>query len=624
MKKNLFEMSNSEKLRILEMHYKASGKTLLKEQGETTPPTPEAQTQQTPKIDWSEGGKKTWETADINKLIEFIKSEDSQFAFSRSPIYIAMLEWFKDHPDALTRQSLKSWAGSSAVTKGGESEKKDFETKASSVIMSTNPNSKLMRNRLTNYVTKDGTKKAEVDNLLKQLDRIYKEYVAFRKKGIYPDVDTSNEIIQNLETISQGLKPSGELIKFGEDSDQLLNIPELTTTLSQIDIITAAKDSGNVVNKTNDETSKTQIITQFNIEAAEKLEDKDFLDGFFRGVTPNLEGMILKAKSITIAPGDTQIVADYKKNISKEAGVVKELASITFSYPKEDLDQSQRNEQAKNMFPDDGDVLGDDGLQGLQNIVNEALKVYQDAEAQGAELKNINIRVYSSTSKVRTQYKSDKYSEANNQKLALARANVIEAKLKELIAETDLSNAENVNTLLKVVDANRGPGWNDQVSVDLAGQPLDFATAFADAPLYTYAHSKNPKLTSRFFYLGRDEKAAANASRLIGRPVSVEELENEYENVYAKWRYCMAGLDLNMLVDKNIIESDDEQEFIVAVSGSLSASIEWRGDYEKQKGGKKKKRKNKSKFWRKVYLRMTGQIGGKGAKFVRKIGCPFF
>ena len=35
MRKNLFEMTNSEKTRILEMHYKASGKTLLKEQGET-------------------------------------------------------------------------------------------------------------------------------------------------------------------------------------------------------------------------------------------------------------------------------------------------------------------------------------------------------------------------------------------------------------------------------------------------------------------------------------------------------------------------------------------------------------------------------------------------------------
>ena len=86
----------------------------------------------------------------------------------------------------------------------------------------------------------------------------------------------------------------------------------------------------------------------------------------------------------------------------------------------------------------------------------------------------------------------------------------------------------------------------------------------------------------------------------------------------------MGGIELTMLVDKNIIQADDEQEFIVAVSGSLSASIEWRGDYEKSKGGGKKKRKNKSKFWRKVYLRLTGQRGGKGAVFKRKTNCPLF
>ena len=621
MRRNLFEMSNSEKFRILEMHYKASGKSLLKEQGETTTSTPAAQTQQTPKVDWSEGGKKTWETADIDKLIQFIRSEDSSFAFSRSPIYNAMLEWFQAHPDELTRQSLKAWAGSTAVTSVGETQGKDFETLAGTVIGNTNPKSQSIRNRLNNYVTKYPDKKAEVDLLIKQLDRIYTQYSGFRKKGIYPDVDTSKEIISNLNLISQGINPKGEPSKFGDDNDETLNIPEVTTTLSGIDIITAAKDSGNVVNKQNDETSKTQIITQLNVEAAEKLKDRDFLDGFFRGVSPTVEGMILKAKSISITPGDTQIIADYKSNIKKESGVVKQLASMTFTYPSEDLDQTQRNEQAKNMFPDDGDVLGEDGLQGLQNIVNEALKVYQDAEAEGAELKNINIKVYSSTSKVRTQYKSDKYSESNNEKLALARANVIEAKLKELIAETDLSNAENIVTLLKVVDANRGPGWNDQLSVNLAGQPMDFKTAFAEAPLYVYAHSKNPKLNPRFFYLGRNEKAAANASRLIGRPVSVEELQNEYENVYAKWRYCMAGLELNMLVDKNIIEPDDEQEFVVAVSGSLSASIEWRGE-EKTRGGKKKKRKNKSKFWRRVYLRLTGQRGGRAQVFKRIIDCP--
>jgi hypothetical protein len=624
MRKNLFEMTNSEKTRILEMHYKASGKSLLKEQGETTPVTPSTGTQQGAQVDWSEGGKKTWENADIKKIIQFIRNQDSPFAFSRSPIYNAMLEWFESHPDELTRQSLKAWAGSSAVTKVGETESKDYETLASKVISGTK--SVLMRNRLNAYVTKEPTKKAEVDALINQLDRIYTQYSSFRKKGVFPDTDTSNEIIDGISTISQGLKTSGDMVKFGDDNDETLNIPELTTTLADIDIITAAKESGNVVNKQNDETSKTQIISQFNLDAAEKLKDKGFLDGFFRGLNPSLEGLILKAKSITIAPGDTEIIADYKSNIQKGAGVVKELASMTFTYPQENLDQTQRDQLATNMFPDDGDTLGPDGESGLQSIVNEALKVYQDAEAEGAELKNINIKIYSSTSKVRTQYDSDKYSEANNKKLALARANVIESKLKELINETDLvvNNQPSIVTLLKVVDANRGPGWNDQISVDLAGQPIDFATAYAGAELYLFAHKKYPKLTARQFYGARNEKAASYASQLVGRSVSTDELKKEYEFLYSKWRYCMGGIEITMYVDKNIIQSDDEQEFIVAVSGSLSASIEWKGDYEKSKGGGKKKRKNKSKFWRKVYLRLTGQRGGRAMVFKRKTNCPRF
>ena len=624
MRRNLLEMSDSEKTRILEMHYKASGKSLLKEQGETTPVTPSTGTQQGAQVDWSEGGKKTWENADIKKIIQFIRKQDSPFAFSRSPIYNAMLEWFESHPDELTRQSLKAWAGSSAVTKVGETESKDYETLASKVISGTK--SVLMRNRLNAYVTKEPTKKAEVVALITQLDRIYTQYSSFSKKGIFPDIDTSEEIIDGISTISQGLKTSGDMVKFGDDNDETLNIPELTTTLADIDIITAAKESGNVVNKQNDETSKTQIISQFNLDAAEKLKDKGFLDGFFRGLNPSLEGLILKAKSITIAPGDTEIIADYKSNIQKGAGVVKELASMTFTYPQENLDQTQRDQLATNMFPDDGDTLGPDGESGLQSIVNEALKVYQDAEAEGAELKNINIKIYSSTSKVRTQYDSDKYSEANNKKLALARANVIESKLKELINETDLvvNNQPSIVTLLKVVDANRGPGWNDQISVDLAGQPIDFATAYAGAELYLFAHKKYPKLTARQFYGARNEKAASYASQLVGRSVSTDELKKEYEFLYSKWRYCMGGIEITMYVDKNIIQSDDEQEFIVAVSGSLSASIEWKGDYEKSKGGGKKKRKNKSKFWRKVYLRLTGQRGGRAMVFKRKTNCPRF
>jgi len=620
MKKDLLGISIQEKMRILEMHYKASGKKLIHEQTETEQPKT---------TDWSEGGTKTWEQADIKKIIQYIKETDSQFAFSRSPIYVAMLEWFENHPDASTRESLKAWVGSSTIKKVGSSEKKDYQSTANRIIGMTNPDSAgdTIRIKLNAFIsnTTDATAKTNAQNIIKQLDRIHKEYKAFKVKGVFPDNDFSNEVYADLDYLRKGITTDGSFKKI---DGEVINLKDILTNLTGYNIISSAKESGNV-DIQSDENSKAQIIAQLNVEAAGKLKDKDFLDGFFRGVSPSLEDMITKAKSIQIGVADSTVIAQYKDAKKKETDLGRQLAVRTFSYPQESLDQTQRDELAMNMFPDDGDALGPEGIQGLQSIVNEALEVYNSAiaEDEGAELKTINIRVYSSTSKVRTQYKSDKYSEQNNVQLATARANVIETKLKELINETDLSNAENVVTLLKVIDANRGPGWNDQKSVDLAGQPVDFATAYANAPLYVYAHEKYPTLTARQFYGGRDERAAAYATKLVGRQVSVDELETEYENVYAKWRYCMGGIDLNMLVAKTLVETDDEQDFVVAVAGGLSASIEWKGDGSGGGGGgggKKKRRKNKSKFWRRAYLRLTGQRGGKSVTFKRSTRCPIF
>ena len=573
--------------------------------------------------DWSEGGTKTWENADIKKLIQFIREQDITFAFSRSPIYNAMLDWFEDHPDTKTRESLKSWAGSKAFSSGGESNEKDYVSFANNILSMTNPNTtEGRRKKLENFVniTKDSKLKVSAQNIIKQLDRINKEYKEFKRKRVFPSTEFSKEVYDELVNLFKGIKMDGTL---NIVDDETIDLNTILSNLTSFDIISSAKDSGNV-NIESDENIKTQIISQLYVRAAEKLNDKDFLDGFFRGVKPTLEGMILKAKVIEITESNVNIVAQYKDAKVKEKSLGRQLAVKTFTYPQEGLDQNKRNELAMNMFPDDGDQLGPEAENGLKSMVGEALQVYNSAiaEDEGAELKTINIRVYSSTSKVRTKYKSDKYSEQNNKQLATARANIIEKRIKELIGDTDLSSAENVVTILKVVDANRGPGWNDQISVDLAGQPMDFATAYANAPLYVAAHNKYPKLTARQFYGGRDNNAAAYVTKLIGKSVSVEDLEIEYENVYAKWRYCMGGIDLNMFVNKSIIEEDPEQDFVVAVAGGLSAEISWRGDGGGGGGGRKKRRKNKNKFWRKVYLRLTGQRGGKGKTFKRSIGCP--
>jgi hypothetical protein len=614
MRKNLFEVSPKEKSKILEMHYNAAGKRFISEQDDTPQPT---------RTDWSEGKTKTWENADIKKIIQFIREEDSQSAFSRSPIYTAMLEWFEDHPDASTRESLKAWAGSAAVVAKGETQLKDYQTMASNIIARTNPESKTTRLNLAAFIktTTDAGKKLAAEGILKQFDRIFKEYTAFRSKGVYPDLEFSKELYAELTLLNNGISAKGELVMTDEET---IDLKSILSTLTSSDIISSAKGSGNV-NIQSDENSKTQIIAQLNVQAAGKLKDKGFLDGYFRGVSPSLVGMILKAKTIQIGVGDSTVIGQYKDAVKKETDLGQELAVRTFSYPQEDLDQNQRNSLAMNMFPDDGDELGDDGVRGLQEMVNEAVAVYNSAieEDPNAVLKTINIRVYSSTSKVRTAYKSDRYSEPNNIRLATARANVIEAKIKELIDETDLSAAENVVTILKVIDPNRGPGWNDQKNVNLAGEAMDFASAYVNAPLYVYVHEKYPTLTARQFYGGRDDAAAAYATKLVGRQVSVEELENEYEDVYAKWRYSMGGIDLNMLIGKKLVEVDQEQDFVVAVGGTLSVEIGWVGDGSGG-GGRKKKRKSKSKFWRKVRLRLTGQTGGKAQVFKRSLGCPNF
>ena len=84
----------------------------------------------------------------------------------------------------------------------------------------------------------------------------------------------------------------------------------------------------------------------------------------------------------------------------------------------------------------------------------------------------------------------------------------------------------------------------------------------------------------------------------------------------------MGGIDLNMLIGKKLVEVDQEQDFVVAVGGTLSVEVGWKGDGSGGGGGKKRRRKSKSKFWRKVYLRITGQTGGKAQVFKRGIGCP--
>ena len=228
------------------------------------------------------------------------------------------------------------------------------------------------------------------------MDRIFKEYTAFKSKAVYPDFEFSKELKMEIDLLKR-ISANGQLVT---KDDETIDLKSILANLTSSDIISSAKGSGNV-NIQSDENSKAQIIAQLNVQAAGKLKDNDFLDWYFRGLSPSLVGMVLKAKTIQIGVGESTVIGQYKDAVKKETDLGQELAVRTFSYPQEDLDQNQRNELAMNMFPDDGDELGDDGVRGLQEMVNEAVAVYNSAieEDPNALLKTINIRVYSSTSK---------------------------------------------------------------------------------------------------------------------------------------------------------------------------------------------------------------------------------
>ena len=71
-----------------------------------------------------------------------------------------MLEWFEDHPDASTRESLKAWAGSAVVYSQGGMETKDYIKMANNITGATSPTG-YARNGLIPFIetTTDATLK---------------------------------------------------------------------------------------------------------------------------------------------------------------------------------------------------------------------------------------------------------------------------------------------------------------------------------------------------------------------------------------------------------------------------------------------------------------------------------
>jgi hypothetical protein len=238
--------------------------------------------------------------------------------------------------------------------------------------------------------------------------------------------------------------------------------------------------------------------------------------------------------------------------------------------------------------------------------------------------KGLYLSFYSSTSKVRTAYnsKGGEYSETNNVPLSKDRIEAMKTYLNELIDNSELSDFNKV-TILELSDPNVGPGWNKLDSVYMDGSPMPFNVAYKNAPLFAQANKRyKGKLTPRQFYGARDINAQKNASKYLGKEVSITALISEYENLYSSFRHASCGFNLIMQAPKGV-DNKKDMDFIVSTSGGLGVIIYWTSwDWDIDIDINTKKFKNNARVF---FLKLGRKIfNGKSPKPVRKINCPIF
>lgn len=601
-------------------------------------------------IDWTENGSKTWETASIKKIIEYIKQRDSGSEFANSPIYLAMLQWFLNNDDEETRKSLKNWVGSNptyGIGKSLESAVSDVMSKSG--LKGTDKTKSLFDNtkersnnqdlinkqkEAINILNKVKTKLSSINNqtyndIKKQVDRLFLELNEFNNKKVYMSIETSQDIINNMNHILMAFG-NGDSYNISYESDELgtVDLKEMLSNLQYIDLRGESERSA-VVDLADDQTSpyKSSIIAELTTQAANQLQNKTFLDGFFRGINPSMSDMIIKAKNITIETQDIQVLSKYKeeKNKSDETGF--ELIDLTYQWPPKNISSEERNELSRNFFEDDDVTITKETEAQLEKQVSDAVAEYKRIMAESnnkATPKGLYMSFYSSTSKVRTAYnsKGGEYSETNNVPLSKDRIEAMKTYLNKLIDDSELSVFNKV-TLLELSDPNVGPGWNNLDSVYMDGSPMPFDEAFKNAPLFVEANKRyKGKLTPRQFYGARDLNAKKNASKYLGKEVSITALIDEYENLYSSFRHASCGFNLIIQAPKGI-DTKKDMDFIVSTSGGLGVIIYWTNwTWDLDIDINTKKFGNKSRIF---FLRLGRKIfNGKAAKPVRKLNCPIF
>lgn len=595
MAKDLLGISIQEKMRILEMHYKAAGKKLINEQVENTEPD-------LSKYDWSSNGTVDFWKANTDAIIDYIIARDSYKSYSKLQVYMPVMEWFKDvkkrkMSDEDVKKSLYIWVGKDpyyglaaarANVKQASTEDEGLEDAQYDELETKEwkeESAKRMEDLATKWETEvinqlNGT--SDIDVKVKaQLAMIPKSLRSAVKSKIYlpNDVLTKyekgiNDYIKTKDKQNTNTKSFGFYTKGGFTQQDLINATKSKTDVQSS--LQGGKYKDNVYTDiAADDNIRLKLLSEIQAQVDEIIKNPQKRDNIRSGrvIELSVPKVISEADSIQFEEG-TPTVEGQESGVGTKKSV-ELLRVLNFSYPDEDTPQDERDVQADNFFGDDRTTISNDAYMAMYDIAVKIKNLIVDLQKRYGTDKvsvlNIGVATFASTSTVNSSFGTGAgfkipkaFNKGNNIRLVNARLNAMDTAFKENLTQV-LSKvydadenpiSDKITTLVKQAEPNKGPEWTS-----MGGNNYDVTYGIEDyGPLYQAAYAKDKNKTPKEFYVNRNTS---------------EELKKDYETTYAGYRKSMVAVSVQMYVPEEISNDIPVGEFVITSVGNYSASIVW-------------------------------------------------
>ena len=599
--------------------------------------------------DWSNGGKVNWENAKLKNIIEYISEVDKYFGgtYLNNPSYTTMMDWFEENDSPNVRNSLKEWMFGDIYygIKKSEDVKqtkknvvapdefdKNLQVELATILDTASKINLTTLNITDSEGTVDKTLTKDIKTLIssRTLEKLTKELISLNKGNVF----LKKEILEPLKT------NLNVLISYANNTnptdDDIYAITDVVDDLLYFNL--EEKEEIGLDISDDDYDVKIDVDADKRIGIKNSLMKK--LSAEIKTVGEDTYSKLLKRIiNIKITDEPNELSQFKIEGEQKGIPIMTEGDSEMFQYPPTDTPEGERNNLGNNFFRDDGTDMGEKAITGIREQVRLLKKFIddQDSEVESQRTENgldeefklevsaIGIFVYSSTSKVRTTYKSkDKsFSEGNNIKLAEDRSSAIENTVRNILKQFGLDEY-NIILASRIEKPNTGPGWTklDGKYADGSDVPI---TAYG--AMFQEAYKKNNKLTPQLFYGNRGNDWAKKASKILGREIPQQELSQEYNDIYGPFRMNLAGISVTLRKPTIVTKEEVGEDYLVIAVPGMGLEFEaneefsFRDTWDNFKRGiKKLKRKIKKKF----KFNPPRRNYNKGPKWDGKLhtGCP--